>query len=191
MNNTVFSEYEIKETSMKFKGDEKASRAGCVGSLEESLESKTITKKCEGIESVVAVKGTGKGELKISLHMPYDLYNKIYGMNLETLIKGVVGYGQKSIHNKFSLTGKVYDEEGNCKLKAYPNCIMKEGISRKIENGTEEIAEIELTIAVNPDEEGFGMYEALVSALDAETAETLTEQWLNNFTTDLVQVVSA
>lgn len=191
MNNQVFSEYEIKETSIKFKDDTAAKRAGCVGSLEETLDSKTVTKKCEGIDTVVAVRGTGKGEIKVSLHMPYEMYNKIYGMNLETLIKGVVGYGQKSVHNKFCLTGKVYDEDGNCKLKAYPNCIMKEGISRKIENGAEEIAEIELTIAVNPDEEGFGMYEALISNLEEFKVETLTNSWLTNFTTDLVQKVTA
>lgn len=189
MNNRVFSEYEIKETSIKFKDDETANRAGCVGSLEETLDSKTITKKCEGIESVVAVKGTGKGELKISLHMPYEIYKKVYGMNLETLIKGVAGYGQKSVHNKFCLTGKVYDEEDNCKLKAYPNCIMKEGISRKIENGSEEVAEIELTIAVNPDDEGFGMYEALVDDLDASKKDEIINSWMTNFTTDLVQIV--
>ncbi len=191
MNNQVFSEYEIKETSIKFKDDTSAARAGCVGTLEETLDSKTVTKKCEGIDTVVAVKGTGKGELKVNLHIPYEMYNKIYGMNLETLITGVVGYGQKSIHNKFCLTGKVYDEEGNCKLKAYPNCIMKKGISRKIENGAEEIAEIELTIAVNPDEEGFGMYEALISNLEESTIETLTNSWMTNFTTDLVQKVKA
>lgn len=191
MNNQVFSEYEIKETSIKFKDDTAANRAGCVGSLEETLDSKTITKKCEGIESVVAVKGTGKGELKLSLHMPYEMYQKIYGMNLDTLIKGVVGYGQQSVHNKFCLTGKVYDEEDNCKLKAYPNCIMKEGISRKIENGSEEVAEIELTIAVNPDEEGFGMYEALVDSLDSAKKDEIINSWMTNFTTDLVQVVSA
>lgn len=185
--NKVFSEYEIKETSIKFAEEEKASRAGCVGSLEEALDSKTITKKCEGIESIVAVRGKGTGELKLSIHMPYDMYNKIYGMNLDSLITGVVGYGQKSIHNKFTLTGKVYDEDGNCKLKAYPNCIMKEGISRKIENGSEEIAEIEMTISVNPDEEGMGMYEALISGLDAESTDTLVENWMTNFTTDLVQ----
>ena len=189
--NKVFSEYEIKETSIKFKDDEKSNRAGCVGSLEETLDSKVITKKCEGIESVVAVKGKGTGELKVSIHMPYEMYNKIYGMNLNSLITGVVGYGQKSIHNKFALTGKVYDEEGNCKLKAYPNCIMKEGIARKIENGSEEIAEIDLTISLNPDEEGFAMYEALVSGLDTGTADELTESWMTNFTTDLVQNVDA
>lgn len=191
MNNKVFSEYEVKETSIKFDGEKTSSRAGCVGSIEETLDSKTVTKKCEGIESVVAVKGTGKGELKVSLHMPYEIYNKMYGMNLETLIKGVVGYGQTSVHNKFCLTGKVYDEEGNMKLKAYPNCIMKEGISRKIENGTEEIAEIELTIAINPDDEGFGMYEALVDNLDSAQKDTIINSWMTNFTSDLVQAVTA
>lgn len=191
MNNKVFSEYEVKETSIKFQGDEKANRAGCVGSLEETLDSKVIVKKCEGIESVVAVKGTGKGELKLSVHMPYEMYNKIYGMNLDSLIKGVVAYGQQSIHNKFCLTNKVYDENGDIKLKAYPNCIMKEGISRKIENGSEEIAEIELTIAVNPDDEGIGMYEALVSGLEKDTAESLIENWMTDFTPDLVKIVKA
>ena len=190
MKQTVFSEYEAKETSVRFDGDTKSSRAGCVGSIEETLESKTITKKCEGIETTVAVKGTGKGELKLSLHIPYEIYTKMYGMNLDTLIKGVNGYGQSSVHNKFCLTTRVYDEDGNEKLKAYPNCILTEGVSRKIENGSEEVAEIELTVAVNPDAEGFGMYEAIVSDLDASTKETTVNTWLENFTPDLVHVTA-
>lgn len=191
MNNQVFSEYEVKETSIKFADDESANRAGCVGSIEETLDAKTITKKCEGIETVAAVKGKGTGELKVSLHMPYEIYKKIYGMNLDTLINGVAGYGQKSVHNKFALTGKVYDENGNCKLKAYPNCILKEGLSRKIENGSDEVAEIEMTISINPDEEGFGVYEALVDSLDSDKKDEIINSWMTNFSTDLVTVTSA
>ncbi len=191
MNNKVFSEYEIKEMSIRFEQEEESHRAGCVGSVEETLNSKTITKKCEGIESVVAVKGTGTGEVKVSIHMSYEIYNKIYGMNLETLIKGVVAYGQNSIHKRFAITGKVYDEEGNCKLKAYPNCILKDGVSRKIENGAEEIAEIEMTISINPDEEGNGMYEAYISDLDEGKEETLVDEWMTNFKYDLVKSIAA
>ena len=189
MNEQVFSEYEIKETTIKFKGEEIARRAGCVGSLEETLNSKVVTKKCEGVESVVAVKGTGTGELKITIHMPYEIYNTIYGMKLEELIDGATGYGQKSIHKAFAITGKVYDENLNCKLKAYPNCILKGGISRKIENGAEEIAEIEMTISVNPDEEGFGMYEVMTSKIQAEKLQDFINSWMTNFTPDLVRVV--
>ena len=187
-NNKVFSEYEMKEISMKFIGEETASRAGCLGSLEETLDSKTITKKCEGVEQIVAVKGTGKGELKISIHIPYEIYLKMYGMKLDSLIKGVNGYGQSSIHGKFSITGKVYDEDGICKLKAYPNCIIKDGISRKIENGSEEVAEIDLTVGVNPDEEGFGMYEAPVDDLDTTKKDEFITNWMTKFTTDLVHI---
>lgn len=183
-----FSEFEIKNTSIKFEGDESAVKAGCVGSIDEAMNSKTITKKCEGVVAKTIVRGDGTGEIKISLHMRYDLYLKTYGMVSDGLIDGVYGYGKNSRHNPFCLTAEAYDEDGNGKLKAYPNCMVTSGIARKIENGAEEVAEIELTASVMPDENGFGMYEAIITdSLDS----SVISSWLTNFTPDLVKATSA
>ena len=70
------------------------------------------------------------------------------------------------------------------KFKAYPNCIMQSGVARSIENGAEEVAEIEMEVSVMPDEEGFGLYEALESELTDETAKTT---WMTAFTPELVK----
>lgn len=179
-----YSEFTCEELGIKFLEDEKHKTAGAVGSIEETLNTKTVTKKYKGIEAKTRVKGDGTGELKLSLHMNYDTYKKIYGMDLENLIAGVAAYGQNSVHSTFSLTAKVEDEDERIKYKAYPNCICKDGISRKIENGGEEVAEIEMTISIMPDEYGNGMYEALEEGLD----ETVKTKWMENFTSELMQV---
>ena len=188
MYESVFSEFEVKNTSIKFAEDDAAIKVGCVGSLEETLNSKTITKKCEGVVVKSVSRGDGTGELALSLHMKYDLFLKSYGMASDGLKDGVYAYGQNSIHKPFCLTCEVLDEDGVKKLKAYPNCVITTGVTRKVENGAEEVAEMEMTVSVMPDEYGNGMYEAIESKL---TDESIKTAWLNNFTPELVNEVSA
>lgn len=185
----TYSEFEVKNTSMKFLKDEApADKIGCLGSLDETMNQKTITKKCEGVVVKTVTKGDGTGELKLSLHMRYDLYAKSYGMVSEELKPGVYAYGKNSVHKPFCLTCEVFDEDGIEKLKAYPNCVISAGIARKVENGAEEVAEMEVTISVMPDELGNGMYEALVTeSLDEE----IKTKWLTQFTPELVKKVTA
>ena len=137
-----FSEFEVKNTSIKFSDDTSAVKVGCVGTLEESMNSKTITKKCEGVVAKSVSRGDGTGELTMSLHMRYDLFLKSYGMVSTDLKDGVYSYGQNSRHQSFCMTCEVLDEDGVKKLKAYPNCVITTGIARKIENGAEEVAEM-------------------------------------------------
>jgi hypothetical protein len=180
----VFSDFEVKETSIKFANDVSAEAIGCVGSLEESFNVKTITKKCEGTVIKTKVKSDGSGELKVSLHMKYDLYVKTFGMMFNTLKDGVYAYGSNSNHEAFALTAKVLDEDNIVKYIAYPNCVASSGIAKKIENGAEEVAEMELTIAVARDDYGHSKYEAIESELTDETVKTT---WLTNFNYDLVK----
>lgn len=185
---SVFSEYELRKMGIKFKTSEAYLSADCVGSCEEELESKVITKKCRGNVVKTTVRGTGSGTLNISMHMPYEIYTQAYGMNLDTLIEGVKAYGQNSRHEAFAIVQDVFDEDGIEKFKAYPNCIIQTGVSRKIENGAEEVAEIEMEVSIMPDEYGNGVYEALASELTDETAKTT---WMTAFTPDMVQVTKA
>lgn len=185
----VFSEFEVKNTSIKFAGAEgSAVVVGCVGSLGEAMNTKTITKRCEGIVKKQVVKGDGTGELTLSVHMKNDLFQQAYGMLSDGLKDGVYAYGRDSVHKTFCLTAEVFDEDGNKKLKAYPNCVVSSGIARTIENGAEEVAEIELTITVMPDDLGNGMYECIV---EESTDTTLTSTWLTAFNAELVKVASA
>lgn len=186
----VFSEYEVKNTSIKFNGESagQATKVGCVGTLEETLNAKTVTKSCEGVVVKTVVKGDGTGELKLTLHMVYDLYLKSYGMVSEQLADGVFAYGRNSKHQSMCITMEVLDEDGNKKLRAYPNCVITGGDARKIENGAEEVAEMEITISIMPDEQGNGMYEALVTDT---LSETIVEGWLTSFNYELVKKVQA
>lgn len=183
MQNGVFSDFELKQIGFKFKSGTTYTSVPCVGSCEEEMESKVITKTCRGVVVKKIVKGTGNGTLKVTLHMPWAVYTQAYGMDLDTLIAGVKAYGRNSIHEAFSTVMDIEDEDGAQKLKAYPNCVMNTGVTRKIENGAEEVAEIELEISAMPDEYGNGMYEALVDELD----ETVAGQWMTKFDPALVQ----
>lgn len=183
MTNGVFSEFEVKEQHIKMADEESYSTMSCVGSSEEELEVKIITKKCRGAIAKEKVKGTGNGTLTESLHVPRDIYNKMYDMNRPNLKKGVYAYGQNSSHPEFSITQRVLDEDGVEKFKAYPRCVLESGPKRPVENGQEEVPELELTIKLLPDDNGECMYEALKSELDEETAG----KWLEHFDTSLVQ----
>ena len=183
---TVFSEYEIKETAIKFKGDEAFQSIGCVGSFEEELETRIVTKKCEGVVVKSVTRGAGSGTVSMSLHINYNLYVKMFGMESAELKDGVMGYGKDSVHNSFALVAKVKDEDGKVKFIAYPNCIVNTGLANKIENGAEEVAELEMEITIQPDENGFAKYEALDTLLDAG----LKGQWMTAFTPELVKKAS-
>lgn len=187
MTNGVFSDFELKEMGIKFKSAAEYKTASCVGSCEEEMESKVITKSCRGVVVKKVVKGTGNGTLKISMHCPYDVYTQAYGMELDTLIEGVKAYGQNSTHEAFSIVQRVLDEDAVEKFKAYPNCIIESGVARKIENGAEEVAEIELEISTMPDEYGNGMYEALAT----EITEDVKSKWLTAFEPSIVQAQTA
>ena len=181
-----FSEFEIKESTVKFE-DNEAVKLGCVGSLGETLNVKTVTKKCEGVAVKSRTRGDGTGELAFTLHMRDEVFRKMFGMVNEGFKAGVYAYGQGSRHKEFCYTAKVNDEDGNVKYKAYPKCCVTTGISRKIENGAEEVAEIEVTAAIMPDEKGNGMYEAFADDLD----ETTAKDWLTKFSYELVADATA
>lgn len=181
----VFSEAEVRKIGIKIGEATKADINECVGTWEEELEVKTVVKKCRGVVSKSRTKGTGNGTIKASMHMAQDLFAEMYGMKQEGLKDGVIAYGTKSLHPVFCVTALVLDEDDNEKLKAYPNCTIQTALTRKVENGAEEIAEIELELAITPDEEGNGMYEAVVTDL---TDEDLKTKWLESFTPELVKL---
>lgn len=178
----VFSEFEVDQIGFRFAEDEKAALVGCIGSLEEETEVKKITKSCRGVVRKTIVRETGNGTLTLSLHIPYDIYNELLGRNLDGLAEGVHASGETSIHPSCCLTAHVTDEDGDVKYRAYPNCVVAENSTRKIENGGEEVAETEMTLSYMPDDNGIGMYEALAKDVSDEIAAA----WMEQFTTELV-----
>lgn len=188
MTNGVFSDFEIDKMNVKFANESEVIAMNCLGSVEEEMTAKAITKKCRGVTIKNIVKGTGEGTLKISAHVPHEIFKSAFGMSHETLKEGVRAYGSNSRHATFCLTLHVTDEDGEEKFKAYPNCVCNARPAIKVENGAEEVAEVEMEIAVAPDANGNGMYEALASELTDETVKTT---WMTAFTPELVQVTSA
>lgn len=187
MLNGVFSDFEIDKMNVKFKDAAAAVAMNCVGSVEEELTAKVITKKCRGVTIKNVVKGTGEGTLTISAHVPYEIFKSAFGMEFETLKTGVTAYGSKSVHKEFCLTLHVNDEDGEEKYKAYPKCVCAARPTISVENGAEEVAEVEMTVNIMPDDNGNGMYEALADSLD----EAIATAWMSSFTPELVQVTSA
>lgn len=181
----VFSEVEVRKIGIKVQGTDTADINECVGTAEEEMEVKTVTKKCRGTVTKSRTKGTGKGTLKITLHMQQDLFASMYGMDQKELKEGVIAYGTNSLHPVVCVTMEVLDEDDNKKLKAYPVCTIQSALSRKIEAGTEEIAEIEIEIAIMPDEFGNGLYEAVESDLKDEELKT---EWMESFDPKLTQI---
>ena len=181
------SEFELDQLGLKFEGENTYVNVNCVGALEEEMTVKSVTKSCRGVVVKKRAKGTGEGTLKLTAHVPWDVFTKAYGMELDTLIDGVKAYGRNSIHKAFAMTAHVLDEDNNVKVKAYPNCVVNTGVTRKIENGAEEVAEIEMEIGVMPDEHGNGLYECPADDLGTVTVEA----WMTTFTPAMVQIKSA
>ena len=184
---TVFSEYEVREIGFGFGGDEGTVRVPCIGSMEEEMEVKVVKKYCRGIAKKVRARGTGNGTIKITAHVPVSVFDKMYAMNVAGLKEGVKAYGSNSLHPEFTMTVNVFDEDDVEKLKAYPACMVQSNMSRKVENGAEEVAQLELEVTVMPDDDGNGLYEVIVGDL---TDETVKESWMDSFTPDLVKAAS-
>ena len=180
LSTTVFSEYEVRRMFVTV-GDDTC-EVKCIGSLEEEIDAITVSKKCRGVVVKKRTRGTGTGTLKVSLHMPWELYVKLSGMDSEALADGVIGYGRSSTHSEFTVTADVFDEDDVEKFKAWPSCVLNAVPATKVENGSEEVAELEAEIGYMPDDNGFGHYEALADGLGAD----IKGKWLESFTPDLV-----
>ena len=185
---SVFSDYEIRKMSIKV-GDGEFKACDCVGSLEEELNTISVTKKCRGMVAKTRVRGAGDGTLTLSCHMPWDIYVSLYSMDVEGLADGVHAYGRNSVHKTFTIVLDTYDEDGVEKFRAYPACIMTSGLARKVENGAEEVAELEMEISVTPDADGNCVYDCMVSEL-GEDKNGLKSKWMTAWTPELVKATA-
>ena len=182
-----FAEYKVTNLTSKFGEDTTATKMGCTGTMELEMNVKTVTKSCEGVVVKSRTKGDGTGTLTLTMHCKHSELVKMRGMELDTLKEGVYAYGRNSAHKEFCLTAEVYDEDDVKKLIAFPRVIATNGIVSSIENGAEEVAQVEIQLTVQPDDFGNGYYEAIESQL---TDETIKTSWLENFTPALVQTAT-
>lgn len=64
----------------------------------------------------------------------------------------------------------------------FPRCKVEEINSTEIENGSEEVAEVEMKLSYMPDDNGIGEYQALAEEL---TGEVLTkDNWMTTFSSE-------
>lgn len=188
LRQSEFNYAEIKELGICLKGSSQAEIVKCVGSLEEELEVITKSLKCGGKVTKQRTKGAGKGTVKVNVRIPWDTYVKMFGMEDENLIDGVVSYGENSIHPIFKLTGRVVDEDDNDMLVAYPNATIMSNQTTKIQNDQVDIAAVDLDITITPDEYGNGVYKSIVEDLEEST---ISDEWMKNFSTTLIRVKEA
>ena len=173
-NMTVFSEFEARSMRFIF-GEGDVYDVQCVGKVECEAAIRNIVKNCRGSVAKKRTRPTGEGTLKVTAHIPYELYVRLHDMKREELADGVYAYGQNSLHPEV------------CVFKAWPRCTISTGANQTIENGGDEVAEVEIEIGYMPDAYNEGFYEALAANLDS----TIKDAWLNAFTPDLVRTASA
>jgi hypothetical protein len=191
---TVIQEFDavsIKNASVQFTkaGVKQAgTKFGAVGSVEGETEVIEIVKKAEGLEVKRKSKPV-KMTLTVSAHIPVQVARDFFGLSNTDLKPGVWAYGTASKGSQFIFTADVIDEfEDVKKLIAFPNCTDTSGFKIQVENGSDEVAMLEVEFTALADDAGNIYYEALVDELADATVAT---NWHTNFTPALVEAVLA
>ncbi|UOE96076.1 phage tail protein [Alkalihalobacillus sp. LMS39] len=184
-----FDAMAIKNSSVQFfdNGTQKeGTKFGCVGNLGGETTLKEIIKRCEGVE-VRKITKPEKIDLTVSAHIPVKVVRDIFGINSTDLKPGVYKYSQNSKGKEFVFTADVIDEfEDVVKLIAFPKCSSATGFRFTIENGADEVAEMEVEITAYPDEKKNLYYEAFASELQDTNIQ---ENWHKLFTYELVEKI--
>lgn len=171
----VFDAVEIKNASVLFKGEQVTEPFGCIGKLDAETEIKSKSKICGGVTQKKKSKPT-QMNIKISGHMQLKVIREIFGITNKGLIDGVYSYGTNSLGKDFSFVAEEFDTfEENTRLIAFPNCSSATGFIKSVENGAEELAEVELEITALPDEFNEFYYEGI------ELPEDIAKEWMTKF----------
>lgn len=184
----VYSPYECDQLALKVSGEAEYTRDDCVGTLEVERETKTVTKSCRGVVKKRKTKPTGNGTINLKLHIKLALYRKLNNMVNTGLQPGVYAFDNTEAMPEFALTARVKDEDDNIMFKGFPRCKIEEINNLSIENGAEEVAEVEMKISYMPDDYNKGEYEALSVEL---TGNVLTpSNWMTAFSSETAQLTT-
>ena len=184
----VYSYFECDQLAMKVVGDEAYTRDDCVGTLSVERETKTVTKSCRGVVKKRKTKPTGNGTITLKMHIKMALYRKIHAMTNEGLQPGIYAFDNTEPMPEFSLTARVKDEDDNIMFLGYPRCKIEEINSMEIENGAEEVAEVEMTVSYMPDDHNKGEYQALEVELTGDVLNA--DNWMTDFSSENAQLTS-
>lgn len=184
-----FNQYKVTNATIRFLNSSRLSNAeklGCTGKLEYETELKTVVKECEGAVSKqwsVPVKITGT----FTGHIPVDVLRKVYGLTNNQLVEGVYGYSTSSVGGTGAMMFETLDiTETLKKYVAFPNMSFSAGLNASIENGGDEIAQIEIPFVAMKDENNFFYYEAFDSELGSDSKQLKTK-WFTQFDSTLVK----
>lgn len=184
----VYSYFECDQLAMKVAGDEAYTRDDCVGTLSVERETKTVTKSCRGVVKKRKTKPTGNGTIELKLHMKLALYRRINAMTNEGLQPGVYAFDNTQSMPELALTARVKDEDDNIMFLGYPRCKVEEINKLEIENGAEEVAEVEMKLSYMPDDFNKGEYQALEAELTGDVLNA--KNWMTAFSSENAQLTS-
>lgn len=184
----VYSYFECDQLAMKVAGDEAYTRDDCIGSINVERETKTVTKSCRGVVKKRKTKPTGNGTIELKLHMKLALYRKINAMTNEGLQPGVYAFDNTQSMPELALTARVKDEDDNIMFLGYPRCKVEEINKLEIENGAEEVAEVEMKLSYMPDDFNKGEYQALEAELTGDVLNA--KNWMTAFSSETAQLTT-
>lgn len=184
----VYSYFECDQLAIKVAGDEEYTRDDCIGSLTVERETKTVTKSCRGVVKKRKTKPTGNGTINLKMHIKMALYRKIHAMTNEGLQPGVYAFDNTEPMPEFAITARVKDEDDNIMFLGYPRCKIEEINSLEIENGAEEVAEVEMSVSFMPDDYNKGEYQALEVELTGDVLNA--DNWMTDFDSETAQLTS-
>ena len=184
----VYSYFECDQLAIKVAGDEDYTRDDCIGSLTVERETKTVTKSCRGVVKKRKTKPTGNGTINLKMHIKMALYRKIHAMTNEGLQPGVYAFDNTEPMPEFAITARVKDEDDNVMFLGYPRCKVEEINKLEIENGAEEVAEVEMKLSYMPDDYNKGEYQALEVELTGDVLNA--DNWMTDFGSEIAQLTS-
>ena len=186
---SVYSPYEVDQFAIKVAGDDGYTRDDCVGTMTVERETKTVTKSCRGVTVKRKTRPTGNGTVTVSMHIRRDLYRRINGMTNEGLQPGVYAFDNTVSMPEVSIAARIKDEDDNILYMGCPRAKVEEINTLNIENGAEEVAEIEMKLSYMPDSYGKGEYEALADELTGDVLNP--SNWMTNFSSELAQLAES
>lgn len=181
----VYSYFEADQLAIKVAGDDDYTRDDCIGSIEVDRKTKTVTKYCRGVIKKINTKPTSNGTITLKMHVKLALYRRLHAMTNEGLQPGVYAFDNTASMPEASVVARVKDEDDNIMFLGYPRCKVEEINKLSIENGAEEVAEVEIKLSYMPDDYNKGEYQALADEL---TGSVLTPStWMTDFSSEAAQ----
>lgn len=181
----TFSAVSTNNVAIMFEGESASEQIQCVGTISGETEIQEIAKLCGGVEIDKIAKPL-KMNMTLTAHVPLPVYRKFFGLEEDAVkfVEGVQHYGRNSKAKNFSFVADIVDDfEDVVKMIGLPKCSSTTGLSFTVENGADEVAQLELEFTALMDAEGNFYYELATP----ETSDaTIISKWHTNFSTATV-----